>query len=264
MKDSRLNICVVPMEISWGDKDNNLSRLDSILSGVHPATDLVVLPETFSTGFPSPASVKESGIPGEETGGDTITTVKRLARRYNLAIAGSFIAVDNGKYYNRAFFIEPTGDTYFADKAHLFSMAGEDELFDKGYRRMTVRYRSWNISMVICYDIRFPIWCRNRNNEYDLLLIVANWPKVRIDAWNKLLYARAIENQAYVAGVNCRGIDLSGFEYDGSSKIIDFKGKEIASQSDDLLYASLSLEKLESFRTKFPAWKDADDFILRK
>ena len=118
--------------------------------------------------------------------------------------------------------------------------------------------------MVICYDIRFPIWCRNRNNEYDLLLIVANWPKVRIDAWNKLLYARAIENQAYVAGVNCRGIDLSGFEYDGSSKIIDFKGKEIASQSDDLLYASLSLEKLESFRTKFPAWKDADDFILRK
>ena len=119
--------------------------------------------------------------------------------------------------------------------------------------------------MIVCYDIRFPVWCRNVDNEYDLLLAVANWPDVRVDAWNKLLYARAIENESYVCGVNCKGTDTGGFNYDGSSAIIDFKGKEVSVASQDgILYAVLSKEKLERFREKFPAWKDSDKFTFNE
>ncbi|MDE7509983.1 MAG: nitrilase family protein, partial [Muribaculaceae bacterium] len=133
------------------------------------------------------------------------------------------------------------GEVTFADKRHLFTMAGEHNNFSRGHNRLKVRFRGWEIAMVICYDIRFPVWCRNINNEYDLLIAVANWPKVRVDAWNQLLRARAIENEAYAVGVNCRGTDSGGFEYDGSSLAVDFKGKDLTvSTGADHLYATLS------------------------
>ncbi len=182
-----------------------------------------------------------------------------------MAIAGSFLADTGGLLANRAFFIEPNGEEYFGDKRHLFSMAGEDKLLSPGYKRMKVRYRGWEIAMIVCYDLRFPVWCRNVGNEYDLLLVVANWPKLRISAWQKLLMAWAIENEAYVCRVDCKGKAINDIEYDRSSMAIDFKGNNISAadpDGGDLIYATLSLDKLNSFREKFPAYRDSDSFRL--
>lgn len=264
MLSTNLNICLFPMTLTWENINENLSVLEKKMPQVHPDTDLLILPETFSTGFPSGEEKDYVRKFAERNTGDTIDFIKKLAKKYNVAIAGSFIAETGGSLYNRGFFIEPSGDDYFGDKHHLFTMAGEDKVFSRGQQRLKLRYRGWNIAMVICYDIRFPVWCRNIGNEYDLLIAVANWPIVRVDAWNKLLTARAIENLCYVCGVNCKGIDKKGFEYDGSSPVIDFKGKNVTvSNRDELIYASLSREKLYSFREKFPAWADADEFLLR-
>lgn len=261
---SDLKVAVYPAPIQWGNKEANLSHLEEICEKIHPEADILVLPETFSTGFPS--GDKEEIRPlAERNTGRTIDFIKELAKKHNMAIAGSFIADSGGLLFNRAFFIEPDGEETFADKKHLFTMAREHERFSSGTRRLSVRYRGWNIAMIVCYDIRFPVWCRNVDNEYDLLLAVANWPDVRVDAWNKLLYARAIENESYVCGVNCKGTDIGGFNYDGSSAIIDFKGKEVSVASQDgILYAVLSKEKLERFREKFPAWKDSDKFTFNE
>lgn len=261
--NKNLNVCLFPMEIEWGEKQKNLDMLEAAMEEIHPATDLLILPETFSTGFIT--GDKEKVRPfAERNTGETIDFIKRLAARHNIAIAGSFIADTGGLLFNRAFIIEPNGDETFADKHHLFTMAGEDKVFSNGHDRLSLRYRGWNIAMVVCYDIRFPVWCRNEENEYDLLICVANWPVARVYAWNQLLIARAIENEAYVAGVDCRGTDSGGYVYDGSSAVIDFKGKQIDTPSPDerFRYAVLDKERLESFRTKFPAWKDADSFLL--
>lgn len=195
-----------------------MQTLRDALPHVHPDTDLLILPETFATGFitSDKEHVREYA---ERNTGAIIEELKSLAKQYNLAIAGTFIADTGGSIYNRAFFVEPSGDETFADKRHLFTMAGEHKTFSKGHDRLAVRFRGWNIAMVVCYDIRFPVWCRNVNNDYDLLLCVANWPEVRVGAWNALLPARAIENEAYVCGVDCKGTDLNGFTYDGSSGV---------------------------------------------
>ena len=258
-----LNVCLFPMPIEWGNKEKNLALLEETIERVYPATDLLILPEMCSTGFLTgdKESIRDLA---ERNTGETIDFLRSLAAKKGFAIAGSFIADTGGSLYNRAFFVESTGDPTFADKRHLFSMAGENKTFSSGDRRLGIRYRGWNISMVVCYDIRFPIWCRNVGNEYDLLIAVANWPKVRVDAWNQLLKARAIENLSYVCGVNCLGVDDKGFEYDGSSGVFDFKGKDISvrQEGSPFIYATLSYEKLELFREKFPAWKDADRFTI--
>lgn len=257
-----LNVCLWPMELTWGDKQKNLERLEKMMESVHPATDLLILPETFSTGCPY--GDKEEVRPlAERNSGETIERLKALASRYGFAIAGSFLADTGGLLANRAFFIEPSGEEYFADKKHLFSMAGEDKILSAGNKRLKVRYRGWEIAMVVCYDIRFPVWCRNVNNEYDLLIAAANWPVARIEAWKKLLMARAIENEAYVCGVDCRGIDSKGIEYDGTSMAIDYKGNDVSVADPDgngLVYATLSLDRLQDFREKFPAYRDSDAF----
>lgn len=262
-----LNVCLFPMPLNWGDKKTNLKVLEEACQHIHPATDLLVLPETFSTGFPSGMNKDEVRPLAERNTESTIDFIKYLSHKFKFAIAGTFIANSGGSLYNRAFFIEPSGDETFADKRHLFTMAGEDKIFSRGHDRLKVRFRGWEIAMIVCYDIRFPVWCRNVNNEYDVLISCANWPTVRVDAWNKLLFARAIENEAYVLGVNCKGKDIQGFEYDGSSMAIDFKGKLISSSTSSdspFLYASLSKEKLDRFREKFPAFKDSDPFTLER
>lgn len=253
------------MPIQWGNKACNFATLENAIKSVHPGTDLLILPEMFSTGFMVGEKEKVREL-AERNSEKSIERLRILAERHNIAIAGSFIADTGGLLYNRAFFVEPFGEPVFADKRHLFSMAGENKVFSSGDSRLYIRYRGWNISMVICYDIRFPVWCRNVDNEYDLLLAVANWPKVRVNAWKQLLQARAIENLAYVCGVNCTGTDLNGYEYDGSSMAIDYKGKDItmSSPSSPFKYASLSYKDLEAFRSKFSAWKDADVFTLKE
>ncbi len=262
-----MKIAMFPMKISWDHKEKNLKELEESVSLLEEDTDILVLPETFSTGFPVGKSREEATILSEAINGKTIELLKRLASERNIAICGSLIISDEGGISNKAFFIKPNGDTIFEGKRHLFTMAGEHNVFKNGKNRLSIEFKGWKIAMIVCYDIRFPVWCRNKNNEYDLLIAVANWPDVRVDAWNKLLPARAIENEAYICGVNCSGTDNKGFHYDGSSSIWDFKGKLVAEYHDGIgdshfIYSNLSLDKLKSFREKFPAWKDADSFVL--
>lgn len=260
-KDLKVALC--PLEISWDNFDSNISSVENVLASVHPETDLLILPETFTTGFPAGKS-KEEVMKIASLSANVIEWLKGESQRRNVAICGSMVVEENEDLFNRAFVIEPSGDVTVADKRHLFSMAGENKTFTCGNDRLLVRYRGWNIAMIVCYDLRFPVWCRNVSNEYDVLIAVANWPEVRVNAWNVLLPARAIENEAYVCGVDCRGVDNNGFSYDGSSHVYDFKGKEIGIKTNDasIIYATLSREKLDAFRKKFPAYLDADRFTL--
>ena len=264
MTTKDLKVALLPLFIVWNDKEANIKSIESLITTVHPQTDLLILPETFSTGFPAGMTKEEVRELAERNTGKTIDKIKDLANKYKMAICGTFIADSGGSLYNRMFFIEPSGEEYFSDKRHLFSMAGENSIFSAGHNRMKVRYRGWNISMITCYDIRFPVWCRNREKEYDLLIAVANWPDVRIGAWEALLKARAIENSSYICGVNCKGTDPNGYAYSGSSDVIDFKGKSVKVTLEDsnIIYATLSRERLDLYREKFPVWRDADGFKL--
>lgn len=252
----------MPMELFWGDKERNLKTLEKSFKLINPETDIVVLPETFSTGFPSLEMQKEIFKLAETNDGPTVTLLKKLSRVNNVAIAGSFIGRSDDKLFNRSFFIRPDEETVFSEKKHLFTPGGEHKIFHSGHERLNVTYKGWKISMVVCYDLRFPVWCRNRQNEYDLFIAIANWPVSRIDTWDTLLKARALENSAYVCGVNCRGIDNLGGDYNGSSHVYNYKGKDLAVKinDDNMLYAALSMQKLIHFREKFPSWKDADNF----
>ena len=258
-----LRIALIEDNIAHGDKAANLEQLRRNLLNIPEDTDLVVLPELFSTGF-----VDEPDLAldlAERNTGDTMNELKRLAAERSVAIAGSFLARTAGQVYNRAFFLEPNDEETFYDKRHLFTFSGEDKIFARGTRLAPIiRFRGFNIKLIVCYDLRFPVFCRNVSNNYDMLLVVANWPQARASAWKQLLIARAIENECYVCGVNRCGADHHGVEYsEGSSLIVDFKGKTIAQRATSpIIAADLSPAHLEQFRTKFPAWRDADAFTI--
>lgn len=256
----QVRVSIVQTDIVWEDKQENLRLLHEKLKSIHGTTEIVVLPEMFSTGF----SMK-SDLLAESNSGDTISTLRRWAAQFEVAICGSFIATEYSNYYNRAFFLTPEGEEFYYDKRHLFRMGREAEHFSAGDQRIIIPYRGWNICLLVCYDLRFPVWSRNVNNQYDLLIYVANWPIPRRLAWDTLLRARAMENQCYVCGVNRIGIDGYRLKYNGGSVIYSALGEEIASLPDDMegiATASLSLNTLHELREKFPVWKDADEFQL--
>lgn len=254
-----LAISMVQAPLVWEDKAANLAYFSEQLRHIEGKTDLVVLPETFTTGFSMNAPQLADTMDGE-----TVATLKAWARKYDIGIAGSFIAADGGKYFNRAFLITPETEHYY-DKRHLFRMAGETDVYTAGTARPVFRFRGWNICLEVCYDLRFPVWSRNNNKVYDLLIYVANWPRVRRSVWKPLLQARAIENLAYVCGVNRVGTDGKGFDYAGESVVYSPKGELLAECEDGeatTRTVRLSKEKLERFREKFPAWMDEDEFQL--
>ena len=256
-----LRVSMIQSHIVWDNIDENISHYGGLLSHLEGKTDLVVLPELFTTGM----SLSLEGL-ADTNDGRTILAVKNFAKDHNFAITGSFLASDNGKYYNRAFFLTPDGQEYYYDKRHLFRMAGEDRSFSYGTKRLIVDYLGWKICLMVCYDLRFPVWSRNVGNEYDLLIYVANWPEARKSAWKALLKARAIENMCYVCGVNRIGVDSHEFKYHGGSRMYSPKGKKIlkAEKNEELILTeTLNYEKLQSFRTKFPAWMDADAFEIK-
>jgi predicted amidohydrolase len=258
MADS-LHITIIQAPVVWENRDENLTRFGALIRRVSRKTNLVVLPEMFTTGFSMNA-----GTLAETMNGTTAATIRAWAEEHQTAIAGSFIAREDNRYYNRAFFITPAGETFYYDKRHLFSMAGENKHFTPGTQHTIVSYLNWNISLQVCYDLRFPVWSRNVNNAYDLLIYVANWPEVRIEAWNTLLPARAIENLAYVCAVNRTGNDKA--EYKGHSAIYAPGGEKLAdagSAREVILSAVVHKNQLENIRTHFPSWKDADPFILQ-
>lgn len=255
-----LRISMIQAHIIWEDRDENLGYYGELIRRVKGKTDLAILPETFTTGF----SMDVEKL-ADTMDGPTIPTIKLWAKKYKLAIAGSFIVKENDQYYNRAFFITPEGDAHYYDKRHLFRMAGEDKHFSAGNHHTIVSYKGWNICLQICYDLRFPVWSRNTDNNYDLLVYVANWPEARKKVWKSLLQARAIENMAYVCGVNRVGIDGKGFVFHGDSMIYDPKGKKIANagkREEITRTCTLSRTDLDLLRAKFPVWKDADRFTI--
>ncbi|GHT72589.1 amidohydrolase [Bacteroidia bacterium] len=256
---NELRISFIQSAIAWEDKTQNLHDFYARVFSLKGLSDLVVLPEMFSTGFSMQASYL-----AETNEGNTIQTVRQWAKESNLAIAGSFLAKNaENRLFNRGFFVTPEGKSHFSDKRHLFRMAEEHHLFTAGNSYTIIPYKGWNIRLIVCYDLRFPVWIRNRSNEYDLLLCVANWPQPRANAWDILLKARAIENLCYVCGVNRIEKDGNGISYQGDSALIDFKGNLLAQAEKNqpaVITDCLYKRDLEAFRAKFPAWEDADYF----
>ena len=255
-----MRITLIQDNIFWADKAANLQKTEEQLAALAGQTDLVVLPEMFTTGFCT-GKIQLA----EPMDGKTVQTLKLWAQKYKLAITGSIIATENDKIFNRAFFVFPTGDIQTADKRHLFSVGGEQKHFTAGDKRLIVSYFGFNICVLVCYDVRFPVWARNVNNEYDLLVYVANFPQKRINDWDVLLQARAIENQAYVCGVNRIGTDGLGVDYNGHSTLIDFKADTILNFPENAKHIQtfdLQQEPLQRYREKFAVWRDADDFTI--
>ncbi len=247
-----LTITTVQAALHWEDKLKNLKMFDAMLENIEK-TDLIILPEMFNTGF----SMRAAEM-AEHMNGETVKWMLEKSKLYNAAICGSLIINDSGNYYNRLLFIEPNGNMNFYDKRHLFSMGDEDKHYTAGSKSLIVNYKEWRINLVICYDIRFPESIRNtKESPYDLAIIVANWPDKRIEHWDTLMRARAIENQSYVIGVNRTGLDGNEISHSGHTQVVHPFG--------NLLYISdiaevnnliLSRKELNFNRRAFPFIKD--------
>ncbi len=254
-----MRISIVQYDIAWEDKEANFERIEKIISAGKAATDIIILPEMFTTGFSMNA-----GHLAEAPGSTTSAWMSDLAARRNSAVCGSYIVMDRGRNFNRWIFVTPEGETYTYDKRHLFSMGGEDKVFTAGKERLIFSFRGIRIFPIICYDLRFPVWSRNRE-EYDLLICSANWPVPRMHVWDTLLKARAIENQCFVAGSNRLGKDASGLEYAGGSIMYGPSGELLAGlppEKEGLVEAEPDLAGLADLRKRFPVMKDADDFTI--
>lgn len=262
MTDNQLKIALLPLDIAWGDIDENLLTTVHALNHVDRDTDLVVLPEMFTTGFITEPTLLVT-IDRDRTE-HTVAELLRWSQHFGFAIAGSFVARDHGRIYNRGFVAEPSGDITYYDKHHLFSLGGEARTFSAGEKRPPiVRFRGCNIMLLVCYDLRFPTWARNVDCGYDLLIYPANWPDSRAQAWQTLLPARAIENQAYVIGCNRTGTDDFGTYSPGRSYLFNDWGDNISQPSlEGIVYGTVDLAALERNRRKFPVWRDADPYPL--
>jgi predicted amidohydrolase len=255
-----MKITIIQDKIVWADKAANFAAIENHLTALNGKTDLVVLHEMFSTGF-----CTEKPELAETMKGETVQWLQKCASAFEIAITGSFMATENGNIYNRSFFVFPDKKIEIADKRHLFSVGGEDKYFSVGSKKLLVNYKGFNVQVLVCYDLRFPVWARNVDNAYDLLIYVANFPEKRIRNWDILLQARAIENQSYVCGVNCVGTDGAGIDYNGHSVLLDYFGTPLLSCPENetsVLTYELSTEPLQRFRSKSPFWKDADRFQI--
>jgi predicted amidohydrolase len=253
-----LRVSYVQTNLVWENPTANCAQLEELLQNLQGETDVIVLPEMFSTGF------SMSSLGAEISAGPTVQWMKLQASRLQVLLIGSLKIKDSGKFYNRLLAVHPSGQIDSYDKRHLFRMGDEDSFYSAGNATCLISYKSWSIAPFICYDLRFPVWSRNVNLCYDLAIYVANWPAPRTNAWTSLLRARAIENLAYVIGVNRIGIDGNQITYAGASTILSFRGDDLFPLSDleSIQTQKLSFEDLKEFREKFPAHLDADSFTL--
>jgi omega-amidase len=262
MKDLAITLLQTPLY--WEDKAANFKLFDRHIALIKDETDLIVLPEMFSTGFTMNAKALAESMQGE-----TVQWMQQKAKEKNAVICGSFIAEEKGKYYNRFVWARPDGSYEFYDKRHLFRMADENNFYSEGERRIIVELKGWKICPLVCYDLRFPVWSRNKVSgsglEYDILIYVANWPERRNIAWKILLPARAIENQCYAVGVNRVGKDGKDISYSGDSVIVNPKGETInttKANEEKVETVKINYNELIEFRKQFPAMLDADDFKI--
>jgi len=254
-----LRITLAQVNLVWENPEQNRLDFEMQIRQLSGKSDLVILPETFATGF----SMRACDL-AEPMDGPTVNWLLSLSRTTGLAIGGSLIIKENGLYYNRFVFVTPEGDISHYDKRHLFSIGGESISFTGGNKKLIVNFHGWRIAFYICYDVRFPVWCRNVNDT-DLMIFTANWPASRNEVWKTLLKARAIENQVYVAGVNRIGKDGNDISYIGESQILNSKGEMMSGSErtiDGYLSYEISLKELNDFREKFPVANDADQFLI--
>lgn len=254
-----MKIALIQTDLIWEDVSKNRQNFDLKIDETDSEVNLIVLPEMFSTGFTMNASEVAETMQGE-----TIQWMKSKAKEKDAAITGSIIITENGAFYNRMFFIFPSGDFQYYDKRHLFSLGGEDQFYTPGTEKVIVEYLGWKICLQICYDLRFPVFVRNVEN-YDLILYVANWPKVRTNAWDSLLIARAIENLCYVAGVNRIGLDANNFEHSGHTQLIDCWGNYIIQPQETagVFVAELDKNSMLETRRKLNFLGDRDHFEIK-
>lgn len=254
-----LKVTTIQADLHWEDIPANLASFEEKLTRIGSATDLVILPEMFTTGF----SMNVSDL-AEEPGGKSMEWMRVQAGLYQAVILGSLIITEKGRFFNRLIAMFPDGKYYFYDKRHLFSLGGEHQSFQGGVERLLFPIKNWWICPLICYDLRFPVWSRNLGPFYDVLIYVANFPTARINAWDTLLPARAIENQAYTIGVNRVGVDGKNIPYCGNSRIIDYTGETLYTVSDKEEIHTISLHKkaLKDFRNRFNFLDDQDYFEI--
>ncbi len=250
---------IIQSTLEWENKSANLEHITSLIETAAPGSGIVVLPEMFTTGFSmNPALLAET------MDGTTVRWMKETASRGGFALCGSIIVQEEDKFYNRLIFVTPEGHMATYDKRHLHSMGGEHTVYSRGNKRVVYGYREFSFNMQVCYDLRFPVWSRNRGDT-DVIIYSANWPSVRSNVWKALLVARAIENQCYVIGVNRVGGSPDGTGYTGDSAIIGPRGEMLASLAqgaEGTASAVLSAETLEKYRSDMPIWRDADPFEL--
>ena len=255
-----LNVVGIQADLVWENPIQNIAFIEEEINKLSKNTDLVILPEMFTTGF----TMKPENIT-EKMDGISVTWMKRMAKKKDVAIVGSLVIKESNKYFNRLIFVHPSGKVETYNKRHSFTLAGEDKVYTSGNEKLIVEYKGWKICPLICYDLRFPVWARNTEN-YDVLLYVANWPKPRISAWNTLLKARAIENMSYCVGVNRVGIDANNYEYTGNSVILDCLGTELTDKcefKEQLLIATLDKDSILDTRKKLGFLNDKDSFLIQ-
>ncbi len=253
-----MKIAFIQSSLVWENPAENRTYFEEKINQISDKIDLIILPEMFTSGFTmNPKSVAET------MDGDTIKWLQSIVSKKNCAITGSLIISENNHFYNRLVFVFPDGKIDFYDKKHLFTLAGENKTYTAGNHKKVINYNGFKICPLICYDLRFPVFARN-NVDYDLLIYVANWPKVRINAWNALLKARAIENMSYAIGVNRIGTDNNNLEYNGQSQVVDYMGINLIEpqEIEGVFITSLDKKQQDDARTKFNFLNDQDDFIL--
>ncbi len=255
-----LKTTLIQTELVWEDPMKNRDALAKKIHSIHEAVDLIILPEMFSTGF----TMNPSAI-AETMQGDTVRWMKYIAANKGTAIVGSIVITEDDKFYNRMLFVRPSGTVEYYDKRHTFTLAGEHKFYTAGSEKLIVDYKGWRICPLVCYDLRFPVWARN-TEDYDLVIYVANWPEPRINAWDVLLKARAIENMSYCIGVNRVGLDQNGHAYPGHSAVYDGMGKEISNfeaNMEQVETVTLSKTHLTAIREKLRFLDDKDSFIVK-
>lgn len=257
-----IKIASIQTNIFWEDPKTNKREYDKLFPSLE-AFDLIILPEMFTTGF----SIRANKI-AENSSGETLSWMQQHSKKLDSCIVGSLPIKENNKFYNRLYVVKPNEVQYY-DKRYLFSMADEDKHFSRGEKELIFELKGWKIKPLICYDLRFPVWSKNKHKNkefsYDILLYVANWPAARSDAWKALLKARAIENASYVIGLNRIGKDNNKIDYDGSSRVFNFKGNRIDKFEANNFHIEKSIfikTELNTYREKFPVLQDADDFNL--
>ena len=254
-----MKIALLQTALSWENPNENRKNLEEKIHSIPEAIDLIVLPEMFTSGFTmNPKNCAET------MQGATIFWLLALAKEKNAAITGSLVIEENGNYYNRLVFVFPNGEIQHYDKRHLFTLAGEDKTYTAGTKKLIVEYKGFKICPLICYDLRFPVFARNVE-DYDVLIYVANWPKPRINAWDILLKARAVENMSYVIGVNRVGLDNNNHEYVGHSQAIDFLGNCVLEpqETEEIFIVTLDKDAMLETRKKLNFLNDKDDFQIR-